>query len=226
METMLLYMVDTLASNFTNIKKMMRDTLDKGKGRWYKAINEYREELELSWEILENTDRPTLKKIIKMYDTEKWKDGLRKKTSLRFYIQEKKEIRYDLCYRNNKNSMFYARARINALKLEEHKGRGIEGYDKTCKLCKEENEDLVHFISKCRKLEGIRDYELLDKNISNPEDRMRKLLYRDNRCYEVGRMVKDLWDQRRKLLNEISSMQINSIPNRINDPGPSTNNIQ
>merc|ERR1711874_522546 len=28
METMLLYMVDTIASRFTNIKKMMRDTLD------------------------------------------------------------------------------------------------------------------------------------------------------------------------------------------------------
>jgi len=229
MVTMFLYMVDTLATNFTNIKNMMRDTLNKRKGRWYKAINEYKEELELFWEILENTDRPTLKKIIKMYDTEKWKDGLRKKTSLRFYIQEKKEIHYDLCYRNNKNSMFYARARINALKLEEHKGRGIEGYDKTCKLCKEENEDLVHFISKCRKLEGIRDYELLDKNISNSEDRMRKLLYRDNRCWDVGRMIKDLWDQRRKLLKEIekvSSMQINSIPNRQNDSGSSVDNIQ
>merc|ERR1711913_47723 len=103
-ETMLLNMLDTLARNFTNIKKMMRDTLDKGKGRWYKAINEYREELKLSWEMLENTDRPTLKKIIKMYDTQKWKEGLRMKTSLRFYIQEKKEIRCGLCYRNNKNS--------------------------------------------------------------------------------------------------------------------------
>ena len=34
---------------------------------------------------------------------------------------------------------------------------------------------MVYFITKCRKLEVIRDYELLDKNISNPEDRMRKL---------------------------------------------------
>ena len=230
METMLLYMIDTLASNFTNIKKMMRDTLEK-KGRWYKAINEYREELELSWETLEDTDRPTLKKIVKIYDTEKWKGGLRKKTSLRFYIQEKKEIHYDLCYRNNKNSMFYARARINALKLEEHKGRGIEGYDKTCKLCKEEDEDLVHFISNCKKLEGVRNYELLDKNINNSEERMRKFLYRDNRCWEVGKMIKDLWDQRRKILKEmekekISSMQKDNSPNGQNDSGSRIDNVQ
>ena len=81
METMLLYMIDTLASNFTNIKSMMRDTLAKKKGRWYKAIDEYREELELSWESLENMDRSTLKRLMKSYDTEKWKDWLRKKSA-------------------------------------------------------------------------------------------------------------------------------------------------
>ena len=123
METMLLYMIDTLASDFTNVKDMMIDTLNKRKGRWYRAIDGYREELELSWETLYKTDRPTLKKRVRKYDTEKWKDGLGKKISMRFYIQEKKEIHYDLCYRNNNCSMFYARARINALKLEEHRGR-------------------------------------------------------------------------------------------------------
>ena len=104
-----------------------------------------------------DTDRPTLKRMIRLYDTAIWEKGLMRKTSLRFYIQEKKGIHYDLCYRNNRNSMFYARARGNAIKLEEHKGRGIEGYDKTCKLCKEENEDIVHFITKCRRLESIRN---------------------------------------------------------------------
>ena len=150
MEIMLLYMIDTLASSFNNVKGMMRDTLVRKRGKWYNAINEYREELELSWESLEDMDRPSLKRLIKLYDTEKWKDGMRKKTSLRFYGLEKKEIRYDLCYRNNNYSKFYARARINALKLEQHKGRGIKGYNKTCKLCEEE-ENLVHFIGTLKK---------------------------------------------------------------------------
>ena len=65
METMLLYMIDTQASSFTNVKSMMKDTLDKKRGKWYNAIDEYREELELSWESLENMDRPTLKRLIK-----------------------------------------------------------------------------------------------------------------------------------------------------------------
>ena len=123
METMLLYMVDTLASDFTDVKKMMKDTLVKGKGRWYKAIDEYRIELKLTWEKLLDTDRPTLKSMIRLYDTAKWEEGMEKKTSLRFYIQEKKRIHYDLYYRNNRNSMFYARARTSTIKLEDHKGR-------------------------------------------------------------------------------------------------------
>ena len=42
METMLMYVVDTLAGKFQEVKKMMLHTITKGKGRWYKAINEYR----------------------------------------------------------------------------------------------------------------------------------------------------------------------------------------
>merc|ERR1712179_264236 len=202
-ESMLLYMIDTMASGFTNVKLMMKDTISKKRGKWYNAIEEYRIELDLSWDKLEAMDRPTLKKIVRDYDTEKWNEGMRRKQSLRFYVQEKKKIHYDLCYRNNVNSTFYARARINALKLEEHKGRGIEDYNKKCKLCGEEDEDLVHFISKCKKLEQVRDYNLLDKNISNPEDRMRTLLFRDNRSWKIGKLIRDLWDLRRRLLKEI-----------------------
>ena len=61
----------------------------------------------------------------------------------------------------------------------------------------------MHFISKCKKLEQVRDYDLLDKNISDPEDRMRTLLYRDDRSWKIGKLIRDLWDLRRRLLKEI-----------------------
>merc|ERR1711874_258146 len=76
METMMLYLVDTLASDFTNVKKMMLDTTEKVKGRWYKAIEEYRIELEISWDTLKEIERPALKKMIKQYDTAKWEEGM------------------------------------------------------------------------------------------------------------------------------------------------------
>ena len=124
METMLLFLVDTLAGEFTNIKNMMTDSLVRGKGKWYNTIDEYRQELNLSWDQLRKIDRPALKKLVRNYDTEKWREGMIKKSSLRIYVLEKKDIGYELCYRNNSYSKFLARARKNSLQLEEHKGRG------------------------------------------------------------------------------------------------------
>ena len=94
-------------------------------------------------------------------------------------------------------------------------GRGIEVYNKTCKLCEEEEEDLVHFVSKFKKLEPIRDYNLLDKNTSDPEERMRKLLFRDERSWEVGKLIKDLWDLRRELLNKLENVTKVKLPRKI-----------
>merc|ERR1711874_742748 len=82
METMLAYAMDTLTGRFQEVKRMMNHTIDKEKGRWYKAINEYRTELKLSWEDLENMDRATLKIIVKEYDTDKWILGMTGKINL------------------------------------------------------------------------------------------------------------------------------------------------
>ena len=73
------------------------------------------------------------------------------------------------------------------MKLEEHKGRGQKNYNMICKLCREEKEDLVHFTTKCKKFESKRNYNLIDKDIEDPEERMRKLIYRDGRHQEIGR---------------------------------------
>ena len=194
METTLMYVVDTLSGKFQDVKNMMLHMIAKGKGRWFKAANEYREELELSWEDFKTMDKKSLKNIIKKYDTKKWNEGMKEKVSLTYYMQEKKGIMYERCYRNNRNSLFYARARTNSIKLEEHKGRGIAGYDKTCRLCKDGVENIVHFIIDCKMLEHYRDYQLIDKNISNSEERMRILLFRNREHQDIGNMIKKTLD--------------------------------
>ena len=90
------------------------------------------------------------------------------KIGLEFLCPGKKAIGLEFCYRNSFNSKIYARARINALQMEEHKGRGNQGYDARCKLCQEEDEDIVHFTVKCKKLEPKRDYTIIDRNIEDP----------------------------------------------------------
>ena len=98
---------------------------------------------------------------------------------------------------------FVARARTNSLQLEEHKGRGQKNDNTNCKLCGEEIEDIVYFLNKCKNLEIRRDYNIIDKDIINPEKRMRKLLYRNENYQEVGKLIKNLWTLRKELMNNI-----------------------
>ena len=128
---------------------------------------------------------------------------MNRKTSLRIYRLEKKEIGYEHCYRNNSYSRFLARTRTNSLQLEEHKGRGLQNYETKCKLCGEEKEDIVHFLIKCKKLEKRRDYKLIDRNIQNPEERLKKLRYRNEEHQELGKLIKNLWTLRRDLRNDL-----------------------
>jgi len=202
METMLQYLISTLSTQFSQVKEMIEDAISKGKGKWINAIEEYRIELGFTWDKLRKLNQASLKSLIKEYDTIEWYNEMREKQSLRFYIKEKTEVKYEMCYRNSLSSAFYARARINSLKLEEQIGRGKMNYDKKCKLCETEEEDIVHFTIKCEKLEDKRNYDLINKKLSDPEERMRALLFRNENHQEVGRMIKALWDLRGKMLKD------------------------
>ena len=119
--------------------------------------------------------------------------------------------------------MFLARARTNSLKLEEAKGRGNIHYNKNCKLCGLGEEDLVHFTIECPALEGKRNYEIIDRSILEPRQRMIKLLYRQRNYQEVGNMIKNLWMRRKAILKFKKEEQIR-MNNRINIVGISRSN--
>ena len=65
METVLLYVVDTLSSSFENLKMYMNDGIEKGRGQWINTVNDYREKLEMSWDDLRSIDRKSLKEKIR-----------------------------------------------------------------------------------------------------------------------------------------------------------------
>ena len=171
-----------------------------------------------------------LKNRIRTYDTEKWNISLESKSTLKYYVQGKTKIGYEFCYRNNLNSTFLARARINSLKLEEAKGRGNPHYDRTCKLCREEEENIVHFLIDCKALEEERNYEIIDSSIENSEEKMIKLLFQTGKYQETGYMIKKLWCRRRTLLEknqkkkEYREKNNGQLPNLVvywnSDPGP------
>ena len=107
--------------------------------------------------------------------------------------------------------------------MEEHKGRGLRNYNVTCKLCGEEKEDIVHFIIKCKSLEVKRDYNLIHKEIAEHEERMRELLYRNKNHSGVGKMIKNLWDLRKNILDEQKKNTVNNPPQKGLATGQSIN---
>ena len=106
-------------------------------------------------------EKKELKRKITEYDTQIWMEEMLHKPSLQWYRIGKKKIGYEMCYRNTKHSAYLAKARTNSLQLEVHLGRGLENYDRTCKLCRIEDEDLEHFLIRCPALQGKRDPEIM-----------------------------------------------------------------
>ena len=165
-----------------------------------------------------------LKNIIREYDTRIWEETIASKSTLKYYREGKTKIGYDYCYRNNIDSMFLARARLNSLGLEEAKGRGIRGYNKRCKLCGLEEEDLLHFLMICPNLEKTRKrHKIIDNNIRDPKNRMLELLFTQNEHQKVGSLIRHLWNKRKQIMdykeNEIKQCGIRKIIQG-SDPGP------
>ena len=58
-------------------------------------------------------------------------------------------------------------------------------------------------LNKMPKLEGKRDYNLINKKIKNPEKRLVELLFKQNKHQETGHMIRTLWNERLKILKSI-----------------------
>ena len=130
----------------------------------------------------------------------RWEQGLLGAKTQVLYFLGKQKMGYDMCYRNTYNSTFLAKARFNALKLEDQISRGKHNYDKTCKLCGLANEDMIHFLIECPYLEADRNPDLIDQNISSSQDKMIDLLFKSNNFIAVGSMIRKMWHRRRRLL--------------------------
>merc|ERR1712120_2821 len=204
---MLLYARDTMKGNFQNIKDMVEDTMAVGKGKWYKSMINHLRKLNVTWDNLIEMPRAEIKRRVKDYDTDKWRTSLQDLRTQKYYVLGKIKFGYDFCYRNNYNSTFLAKARLNALKLEEQISRGKDWYDSTCKLCRQTEENIVHFIMDCPALENIRDYGIIGRNEKNSEEKMIDLLFFNGRFQEVGLLIRKLWLKRRSLLTTIKERE-------------------
>merc|ERR1712033_141138 len=145
MDNTLQYVRSVLSGEFGNLKEMMEDTIRRKKGKWYPTINSYIEELKITWDMLYTLTKNDIKALTRNHDNQQWENELKERKTLKYYREGKRKMGYEHCYRNNINSQFLAMARLNALGLEEAKGRGNR-FHNTCRLCKRGEEDLLHFV--------------------------------------------------------------------------------
>ena len=141
----------------------MDHEVETNKGKWMKAANKYKQELGLTWENIRMLDKKkSLKKVVREWDNQKWRDDLEEKPTLKWYKQGKPSIQYDQCYTNSISSNYLAKARTNTLQVEEYMHRRNINHDKTCRFCVLEEEDLQHFLVTCPTLEQKRDREIME----------------------------------------------------------------
>ena len=71
METVLMYIKDTLEGTFEKIKSYLEHDIITEGSEWMRTANEYRRELNISWEEFRDVDRKMLKKRIRDFNTQK-----------------------------------------------------------------------------------------------------------------------------------------------------------
>ena len=226
MDSTLQYARDVLNGKFGKIKEMMEDIIDKKVGDWFRIVDSYLDELNITWDSLYTLTKREIKTLTINYDTLLWEKELKDRKILKYYKEGKGKLKYEFCYRNNVNSMFYARARLNSLGLEEARGRGKAHYNRICKLCGLEEEDLIHFMLKCPFLEKRRNYNIIDRSIIEPKERLIKCLFRQKEHQKTGKMIKEMWGIRRNRLkyekkNKKANKNVTNYKKTTrSDPGP------
>ena len=160
-----------------------------------------RQKIGLNWNELTEISKKEVKKKIKDRDTRIWREKMEEKETLKWYRKGKEKIQYDQCYRNGLSSKLLARARTNTLKLEEVINRRNREYDKTCKLCGAEEENLRHYILECPRLEGKRDRGLMEKWRNIDKDKqLIDILFNEKDHEKLRQMLGTMWQHRKDLL--------------------------
>ena len=130
------------------------EEMNRGNGEMIESIRKYCRWVGIGVEDLGVLSKGEIKGRIAQVQDRLWKEELGRKTTLELYRTWKTEMRQEDSYDGRPDSTVWFRARTNCLKLGD-RNRHIGG-ETDCFMCREETEDLRHFILDCRELEATR----------------------------------------------------------------------
>ena len=204
-EASILFVKDGLNCNFQIVKSALEIEIQENRGDWIHRINRFLNLVNLTWKDIREKDRSEIRNIIRAQDTQIWENEMKLKKSLYLYRSEKIKMGYDECYSNSYKSELLAKARTNSLQLAEWYGRGKNGKGEiTCPVCKKSDEDIIHFLIDCDKLEEARDPSIMNK-IKNKKSKtlqVRTLLFNLKEWDNIAEMIQKMWNKRKALIDK------------------------
>ena len=177
--------------------ELLKEIIRNDKCKLTKEVNMILQEIKLS-EFL-NSSIEKIKLKCNEWDEEIWITEIGKKNSLDLYKNFKVKIKQETYY-NEEKSLIIFRMRTNTLNLNDRKRFQNESTE--CQLCKNEIENLEHFLLHCPALEDQRKeiLALQRPRIQEDRDLLRDLLFESHPEKEK---LHNLWIQRKKILKDI-----------------------
>ena len=182
------------------VKKIVEEGKFKREMDWIIRVEDYLMEIGIDYNYIVNNKIETIKGKVNNWDTEKWKNGMDCKATLKYYSQVKQNVKEEKWIRNGVRWSIMLKARSNTLKLRWREW-GLEE-DKLCLLCRGGLETLEHFVLDCPELEDVRmRYVELQRPMVEERDQiMINLLMFDEEDAEYHvNILWELWSKRGKL---------------------------
>ena len=171
---------------FLNMYNQNRDAL-------IREIRGYMVELDIgSLDMLLSLNEISLVNMIRSYDSNKWLEDIRRKSTLSIYTLNKTTIKEEIMYDNSFESTLLFRCRSNTIKLNWR--NRFEGGDIQCRACNSgEEETLEHFLIRCEGLSNVRRrYGVQERDIAD------LLGFNDAMTPEIVKnMIGELWRERK-----------------------------
>ena len=195
MESKLL-LTKSIQEGANNLTKSILKLTRKNKSNIFnRTLSQYLKKLNISFEELRILSRDNIKEKARKWDTERWKENMRKKSTLKIYRQFKLEIKEEKFYDNSDASKYLFQARSNSLQLNTRNRH--TGGDTKCELCNNENEDLIHFLINCEGLEHKRNKAIIEENKNQSKEIMAgNILFRKGNKEEIKAMIQAMWNFR------------------------------
>ena len=194
METKILFTRSILKGSNKLTKQVLKVSRKEKNNIFNTTLKGYLKKLNIKFEEISTLSFGKIKTIARKWDTRKWIEDMKEKSSLKIYREFKKEIKEEKYYDNRESSKYLFLARSNTLPLNIK--RKYTGGDTKCELCNTENEDLVHFLINCKKLEHKMNKEIMLKNRNeNKETMVGNILFKEDK-EKTKEMITQMWNYR------------------------------